>query len=420
MRERIHGTAISRFCCRLALVILCATPSLTFARMVDFEDIELEPETDLRVVNDEDGNVLTRGFIDSGGVQFVNETQPWGWSLGFLVSNRTDTQTPGFDPSVGDFGAVVNDSSSFAGGGANGSANYGVSFGYLDALDPLNISQLELLPHLVLPSDQQIVAADFTNTTWAGLSMSHGDGFAKAFGGESGSDPDFLRLSVYGSKAGTPLSDQVEMYLADFRSENADEDFILREWQRLDLTPLAEADRLYFNLDSSDVGDFGMNTPSFFAIDNIELQGIEALLGDYSGNGSIDNEDVDRLCSEVTLGADASLEFDFNGDGAVDPIDVNALLSAAGVLPSDVNFDGTVDFADFLILSNAFGKSSVWSRGDFDCDGVTQFSDFLTLSAHFGQSSSDAQSVPEPSSSILSLAATFGLSLLARRRIGRN
>jgi hypothetical protein len=97
--------------------------------------------------------------------------------------------------------------------------------------------------------------------------MRDGDTFAKKFGGDSGADPDWFKLSVYGTDAGGALLPQsVEFYLADFRGDN---DYIVDTWELLDLSSLAAAHQLYFNFSSSDVGDFGMNTPGTFAIDDI-------------------------------------------------------------------------------------------------------------------------------------------------------
>ena len=56
-------------------------------------------------------------------------------------------------------------------------------------------------------------------------------------------------------------------------------------------------------------------------------------------------------------------------------------------LLGDINGNGTVDFADFLILSQNFGKddSSV-TDGDLNQDGAVSFADFLILSERFGDS----------------------------------
>ena len=58
------------------------------------------------------------------------------------------------------------------------------------------------------------------------------------------------------------------MFLADFRSANNVQDYILKNWQWVDLSPLGNVDSLVFELKSGDVGSFGINTPTFFCIDN--------------------------------------------------------------------------------------------------------------------------------------------------------
>jgi autotransporter-associated beta strand protein len=53
----------------------------------------------------------------------------------------------------------------------------------------------------------------------------------------------------------------------------------------------------------------------------------------------------------------------------------------------DANDDGTVNFSDFVALSNHYGISNQgWSGGDFDANGITNFADFVVLSNHYGQS----------------------------------
>ena len=67
-------------------------------------------------------------------------------------------------------------------------------------------------------------------------------------------------------------------------------------------------------------------------------------------------------------------------------------------LNGGANFDGEVQFSDFLILSDNFGQvDGSWSAGDFDSDGLVGFRDFVILSNNFGKSAPIAASVPEPS-----------------------
>ena len=56
-------------------------------------------------------------------------------------------------------------------------------------------------------------------------------------------------------------------------------------------------------------------------------------------------------------------------------------------LPGDADGDDDVDFADFLVLSQNFGKTEdvVFAEGDFNVDGVINFADFLILQENYGK-----------------------------------
>jgi hypothetical protein len=110
--------------------------------------------------------------------------------------------------------------------------------------------------------------------------MSNGDSFSKRFGGTSGNDPDFFRLTVEGLVGGNPVSPVVEFFLADYRFADNSQDYIVDEWTWVDLSSLGEVDGLRFSLDSTDNGSFGMNTPAYFAVDNMTVPepGTSALL----------------------------------------------------------------------------------------------------------------------------------------------
>ncbi len=107
-----------------------------------------------------------------------------------------------------------------------------------------------------------------TNSTYAYMSMKNGDSFAKKFGGVSGNDPDFFKLTVRAYRNGTLKPDSSEFYLADFRFSNNSLDYISKSWQWVDCSNLGAVDSVTFLLYSSDNGSFGMNTPAYFSIDN--------------------------------------------------------------------------------------------------------------------------------------------------------
>lgn len=115
-----------------------------------------------------------------------------------------------------------------------------------------------------------------------------------------------------------------------------------------------------------------------------------SLSGDFDGDGSIDSDDIDLLCSasrNTNLPPEEIARFDQNSDNRINADDVDSWLeNVANSKRGDTDLDGDVDFADFLQLSAQFGSSdAAWSDGDFDCDGRVGFSDFLLLSQAFGK-----------------------------------
>lgn len=114
---------------------------------------------------------------------------------------------------------------------------------------------------------------------------------------------------------------------------------------------------------------------------------------------------------------------DCNGDAIVDAADllcacatgsIDDVLAATGLLPGDLDGDGSVAFADFLAMSANFGQAGDYTGGDVDCNGQVAFADFLVLSANFGQTS--AAAAPEPNSFVLALLSVIGLQLVRQRR----
>jgi len=77
-----------------------------------------------------------------------------------------------------------------------------------------------------------------------------------------------------------------------------------------------------------------------------------------------------------------------DADGDYSEAIVNLTISESEVedLVGDVDRDGDVDFADFLIFSSFFGQTDTeWVKGDFNGDAKTDFQDFLLFSTNFGR-----------------------------------
>ena len=174
---------------------------------------------------------------------------------GWAMSSKTDTVTPGFG----------NQFSAITGQGADNSLTYAVGYPPFDG-------------QLIIRRDGAAVDRQFrdlriTNTTYAYRSMLEGDDFAKQFGGPSGDDPDFFSVVFKAYKGGELLADSLEFFLADYRFDDNSLDYIIDTWTPVKLNDVftEPVDSLWISFRSSDVGAFGINTPTYLAIDNVRL-----------------------------------------------------------------------------------------------------------------------------------------------------
>lgn len=208
----------------------------------NFEDITLQGANDYKIPSN--GNFDSK--FSSGSCEFKNNYDiSYGgfWTSGWAYSKTNDTI-------VGDYSNLY---ASYANKGVGNSNNYAVS-------------QNEAFIHL---KQNNIQGLYISNTTYAALSMKKGDAFAKKFGGNSGNDSDWFKVTINAYQNGNMKTEKVDFYLADFRFSNNTQDYIIKDWTYINLQSLGNLDSLKFTLSSSDTSQFGMNTPSFFCIDNI-------------------------------------------------------------------------------------------------------------------------------------------------------
>jgi hypothetical protein len=133
---------------------------------------------------------------------------------------------------------------------------------------------------VITPAAQSTVTGFYvTNTTYAYKVIRSGNQFARRFGDTTGTGsgttvpqgqyPDFFKLVVRAWKSGVQKPDSVTFFLADYRGSS---DYIVGDWQFVNTATLGGADSLVFTLRSSDNGQFGMNTPNYFAIDDVRIE----------------------------------------------------------------------------------------------------------------------------------------------------
>lgn len=225
----------------LSICTLCAFGQTA----VDFENFGLAAD---QFLNGSDGTTSFNTDYFSLPIDYNENYDSWtGWAL----SSVTDNETPGYG----------NQYSAITGAGVDGSLTYATSYNF-------GPNTLEMFSPIGGASEFSPNGIYITNATFTYFSMLEGDAFAKKFGGASGTDPDFLLLTIKGlNKEGQ--QDSVDFYLADYRFEDSNQDYIIDEWTFVDLTKFAAYENLQFQITSSDVGQFGINTPQYFCIDNV-------------------------------------------------------------------------------------------------------------------------------------------------------
>ena len=226
------------------------------------EDLAIAPE------GYDDGADMAGGF-ESGDFHFTNNyNADWfSWS-GFAASASTDADTKGW----------ANQFSSIAGSGALGTQTYAVGYDFGD-MD-------------VVFSPQLVDGVYVVNNAYTYWSMKDGDAYAKKFGGIDGDDPDWLMLTVEGFDAQQNSTGTVQFYLADFRFEDNSKDYIVDTWKYVDLSPLGEVAKLHFSLSSSDTGAWGMNTPTYFCLDELNYDNLApVVINPIADIGHLDNPD---------------------------------------------------------------------------------------------------------------------------------
>jgi hypothetical protein len=201
---------------------------------ISFENVELNSEGFQN--NFTDGLILS----DVDFYNYFDEIYS-SWE-GLAVSNQTDKETAGYE----------NEFSVYATGGANGSEKFGVVFAGFN-----ETSNCKFLGN----QEFQFKSLMINNSTYAVLEIQNGGSFSKKF--EEG---DWFKIIITGFKANGEEAGTVEFYLADFRDGKS---YICQDWTSINLSSLGKVNKLEFTFDSTDISNWGINTPTYACIDDI-------------------------------------------------------------------------------------------------------------------------------------------------------
>jgi hypothetical protein len=219
----------------VALVFVSCEPEAeTQTTIVDFEGVTLNANG---IWN---GSDLSGSFVSNNSTFKNSFNANWASWSGFACSSKVDSITPGY----------VNQYSTIAGSGAMKSAKFALAFDSATIQTPANANGNFSIKSLYL-----------TNSTWAYYEMKNG-GFGKKFAAN-----DWFMVKIVGYKNKVKTS-SLDVYLADFRSNKTT---ILKSWTKVDVSALGEVDMVTFTFDSTDKGQWGINTPTYVCLDNIEF-----------------------------------------------------------------------------------------------------------------------------------------------------
>ena len=237
----------------LTALTLCPASQLTAQVIVDFEDVGASLATDSSF-RGEDG----LGGFTSGGVTFNNQ---FNSEFDFFLDNAYSNQTS-WDPdavfSGGNATVLLQDPDGSPTFGIDGSATWGVATG--------------TTARYSAPTGFGFQSLNFHNTQSAGDIIVNGDdfGFSTPFDATDVFSVQVNELEeVVGPNGETSFvtvgsTDRINLTQAGVP---------IQGWFEVDLadTDVAGASLIGFEFFSTDTGDFGPNTPSFVAVDNIGL-----------------------------------------------------------------------------------------------------------------------------------------------------
>ncbi|MDL2241327.1 DUF4465 domain-containing protein [Bacteroidales bacterium OttesenSCG-928-L03] len=244
MRQRLYSLWV------VAVAIIGVNVAQTTAaqslQVATFEDLVLEPSSFWYYdAENKQGSFTSGSFTFSN---FWNDDYGYVYSDGFYYSNLT--------LSIPDSTSDYKYYASVVGKGANGSDNYAAYTTPYGNTGSISLKTRTVVPGLYL-----------TNSLYAYSSITNGDTFA----GDPFAQGDYFLISFMNQPVESDDAHfkRVDFYLADYRSPNTAEHYILTDWQWLDLSPLGEVDSIFISFDASRKSYGYLSTPTYVCLDNV-------------------------------------------------------------------------------------------------------------------------------------------------------
>lgn len=267
-----------------------------------FEDLALESES-FWPGNEDNAPFYSGSYAFDSYKGDYEGTDFWGK---YRYSNRTSSA----------YNDMTDQYNSAAGGGVDGSANFGV--GYLDPyigssyITVTNNAEGAVIPGMWV-----------TNSAWVMDCILNGDGLSTVPGGFAAGD--YFKVTITGLRNGSNIG-SLDYYLADYRQADERDYYALDTWQWVDLSSLGTVNKLWLKVESTKKNNWGMTTPTYMCVDNV---------GD-----SCPFEDVSTQTLRVIDNTDTSLDlsalFSFNPSEATVNYEILDAPEGTGSLSTDL------------------------------------------------------------------------------------
>jgi hypothetical protein len=226
----------------IVMMVACTVPY--YYDRADFEDVPL-PDAGYF-----DADLL--GAFKSRDIIFTSEwvSEYGGYSNGGIYpSNLNDSVTTG----------ILNQYSSYP----KPNGNFAVVH-YNDYVS----STIENYATFILPEPTMVESVKVANSTYTYWAIKNGDdgfGSCRAY-----KDGDWFKVTFTGYNACGENLGSVDYYLADFRNGKS---FIEKGWANVSLVSLGEEVlKVSISFSGTDIGDYGLNTPTYCVIDEIDYR----------------------------------------------------------------------------------------------------------------------------------------------------
>jgi hypothetical protein len=247
---------------KLALLLSIALLFLTSCDKDNDEDSKVVVLLNQTAINYDSTNVWTDALkagtnIVSQNVKFSHDAVPdWNTWSGFVATRNKDVT----DYSTGNW--LEHQFTCMSGGGTSGKGTpYLVA--YWNSSEGSTPTLAKASCNFTYGDNQEFtpISVNLNNTTYTYYAVINGTAYSKKF-----ASGDSLVVHAYGVTKNGTVTGPVDAYLADYRSGTPK---VIKDWTYFNLEALGKVVGVYFTMDSSDKGTWGINTPTYFAIDQV-------------------------------------------------------------------------------------------------------------------------------------------------------